>query len=801
MARSNVNNNIYHHNNNNQRSDTSRQWHILALFAVLFCCNASLPTAFATVVGKRVDSSSSTEANVDAVDSVTTADAADATASIEDVDGVLAKRSAENLQLSHVFRHQEHYSHRIEQAVNDLKRTQLQQQLSGNYSNTTESSGVNGDNSGINNNNNNYMHYESQLQPRLSERLRHHNQRHHSLAPVSAWERYMLPPLRHQRHQQQTAQQQNQQPEYVADATMVVTTSPLMPLSAPTATEAANDGVGTNEQSNILPAIMSAVNGSSVQQQPQQQHIKPHRYFDRDGLYQSSSYIWTTRGPKVRFDANYWKTKEFSSGKQTDSQRISLDLNAEEEDASYTPVEQEGLHAGERKYKTNEAQDNDSEIVNDANDSSSDDYDDYSYEEDSTEAVQSANEFPNANNIYEGAHRTAVKRYTNPFNDLRLPPKKRDYSPHPYASIRRRADPATGAGGGGNDGNTYANFGVDTVVVDNGEAEFSSEKWQRIEQEHHRKQQEHQRQMMALRARHDGKYRPTAAAATATPLIMAATTTQQRQHDDEDSNNINSQYYIPGTLTRQKQEELGTIAAVQETRRSHAVKHKHEKALAGEHVKQILSEAACRVPQRRVERIQRDPSKTYMPHCTVLHRCTDETGCCRSERQTCAPKRTKNVDLYFYVRSINEKRGTVERLTFINHTECHCVDKSRQQVDEYHNMAMYDMNYGGQTLRRATILNCNCPKLYEKILQEDGFCRCDCSSGNTGCDWLKRGMEHFSVIDRKCITEGRCKPPTCEHGNYIKKYGRCPRREEQLPAALTEPVMLATNALAGSDYH
>lgn len=54
---------------------------------------------------------------------------------------------------------------------------------------------------------------------------------------------------------------------------------------------------------------------------------------------------------------------------------------------------------------------------------------------------------------------------------------------------------------------------------------------------------------------------------------------------------------------------------------------------------------------------------------------------------------------------------------------------------------------------------------------------------------------------RRCISEGRCKPPTCEHGTYIKKYGRCPRREELVPAALTEPVMLATNALSSSDYH
>lgn len=523
MARSNVNINHINATNDTKRSGkklTSLPLHILALFVVL-CCSDALPVVATTVVGKRADSS--TEAVVDA-------------AGDEDV-GV-AKRSAEDLQLPHVFRHQEHYSHRIEQVVNDLKRTQLQQQLSGNYSNTTANNvdgSVNSDNSGTsdNYNNNNYMHYQSQLQPRMSEHLRHHNQRHHSLAPVNGWERYLLPPLRHQRHQQE--RQQNLQPEYVADATLVVTTAPLMPLVAPTATEAANEAAvvaTTNQQGNILPVISRSANGSSAQQH----HKKPHRYFDRDGLYQTSSYIWTTRGPRVRSDANYWKTKDFpsthlSGGKQTDSQRISLNLNADSEDEPY--LHESGVQR--EKYKSSEARgnigaDNDSEVVNDDIDSSSDDYEDYSYEEDSTEAVQSANDFPNVNNMYDGEHRSAVKRYTNPFNDLRLPPKKRDYSPHPYMSLRRRVGTVLD----GNVGNAYANFGVDSVD-DNSESDFSSEKWQRIQQEHHRKQQEHQRQMMALRARHDGKHRGTAAAATATPLIMAAASvpaTQQRQNDD-----------------------------------------------------------------------------------------------------------------------------------------------------------------------------------------------------------------------------------------------------------------------------
>lgn len=46
-------------------------------------------------------------------------------------------------------------------------------------------------------------------------------------------------------------------------------------------------------------------------------------------------------------------------------------------------------------------------------------------------------------------------------------------------------------------------------------------------------------------------------------------------------------------------------------------------------------------------------------------------------------------------------------------------------------------------------MNCLCPKIFETVLQDDGNCRCDCSSGNAGCDSLKRGKEHFSMGDRK----------------------------------------------------
>lgn len=107
--------------------------------------------------------------------------------------------------------------------------------------------------------------------------------------------------------------------------------------------------------------------------------------------------------------------------------------------------------------------------------------------------------------------------------------------------------------------------------------------------------------------------------------------------------------------------------------------------------------------------------------------------------------------LQFQVISLNETQGSIEKLTFVNHTECHCVERSKQRAPEYGTSMAKELLNNNQIpyLRRSSILNCNCPNLFEKILQEDGYCRCDCSSGNMGCDWLKRGMEHFSMNDRK----------------------------------------------------
>ncbi|XP_017004632.2 uncharacterized protein Pvf3 isoform X1 [Drosophila takahashii] len=281
---------------------------------------------------------------------------------------------------------------------------------------------------------------------------------------------------------------------------------------------------------------------------------------------------------------------------------------------------------------------------------------------------------------------------------------------------------------------------------------FSNEQWNKIEHEHHLKQQKHQKELLAMREKSRN-----------TPLI--------RNIENEDVENIYARNYIAGKVTPKKEEQLGSPEAAIRARRLHAQKQKSERALAHAHMNQVLKEATCRIPQKRCQLVQQDPSKIYTPHCTILHRCSEDSGCCPSRSQICAAKSTHNVELHFFVKS-TKHRSVIEKRTFVNHTECHCIERSTYNEDTA--MANY-----GQSVVRATILSCTCPKSFEKILQDDGQCRCDCSSGNYDCDWLKRGNEHFAMNDRKSIQQGRCKPPTCEFGPYMDKHGRCPKQHEQ----------------------
>lgn len=137
--------------------------------------------------------------------------------------------------------------------------------------------------------------------------------------------------------------------------------------------------------------------------------------------------------------------------------------------------------------------------------------------------------------------------------------------------------------------------------------------------------------------------------------------------------NIYARNYVAAKVGQKKEDQLGTPEAVIKARRLHAQKQKSERgnpirwdclrwnlfnlifhpftALAHAHMNQVLKEATCRIPQKRCQLVQQDPSKIYTPHCTILHRCSEDSGCCPSRSQICAAKSTHNVELHFFVSS------------------------------------------------------------------------------------------------------------------------------------------------------
>lgn len=246
--------------------------------------------------------------------------------------------------------------------------------------------------------------------------------------------------------------------------------------------------------------------------------------------------------------------------------------------------------------------------------------------------------------------------------------------------------------------------------------------------------------------------------------------------DDEPSNNTDTE---TGSLTEDKWRHYGTAEAVEKSRR----RHLSAGQIVTAHITRVDLEAKCKYPRPRIIRFS-EASKQYIPHCTVLHRCDDDTGCCHSDTQTCVAKKTETVYLHFYVISVGGRGPDVEEMSLINHTECHCVDRYQLQSSTFApDMTTENLNIG----------TCRCARHFDTFEEENDddevnrqlrkVCRCDCTSENASCEVLKKGKEGFSVEDRRCISSGRCLTPACEYGQYSRRAGRCPRREDKLETA------------------
>ncbi|XP_014300631.1 uncharacterized protein DDB_G0283697 [Microplitis demolitor] len=211
-----------------------------------------------------------------------------------------------------------------------------------------------------------------------------------------------------------------------------------------------------------------------------------------------------------------------------------------------------------------------------------------------------------------------------------------------------------------------------------------------------------------------------------------------------------------------------------------------------QHAMKVSREGSCQWPRARVipvRDVYPNPSTTYIPHCAILHRCSDDTGCCRSESLTCVPKQSHKVELYFYTTSIGGG-SVVEKLSFYNHTECECREKSEygmqsdnklQDSNEFKSqVTRQNPSLVPQNIRKPVQKKpCRCPSEFTPRMNFDGECVCDCFENDQDCDRARRGKGYFSLRDRLCIQNEECAMPSCEFGDYIKRQGRCPRKKEK----------------------
>lgn len=101
------------------------------------------------------------------------------------------------------------------------------------------------------------------------------------------------------------------------------------------------------------------------------------------------------------------------------------------------------------------------------------------------------------------------------------------------------------------------------------------------------------------------------------------------------------------------------------------------------HIRRVSQEGSCR-PKLKVIPIPHNPMKTFSPHCTALHRCSDDTGCCHSDSSTCQPRQIKHVTLPFWVSVNGQSRATKFLVKLENTKLMRRIDLPDQPHDSFH---------------------------------------------------------------------------------------------------------------------
>ncbi|ALC38593.1 Pvf2 [Drosophila busckii] len=230
---------------------------------------------------------------------------------------------------------------------------------------------------------------------------------------------------------------------------------------------------------------------------------------------------------------------------------------------------------------------------------------------------------------------------------------------------------------------------------------------------------------------------------------------------DENEKGYQSDQAI-GVLTRQKEQEVGTPEKVQSSLRQYQELTRNQlKDKATLHVRRMLIEGLCKLPQPRIIYMNNETSKLYSPRVTRLHRCDKYTGCCPDPTDECSVKSKETVELVFWVLEAGSQRAHAQTVQMTNHTECGCVKSS----------SLRSKRSSGA---------CRCPMHFINFSEATQLhCRCDCHLNNATCQRLKNGEEGFALSERRCISQSKCEQPICNYGSYSQHSGRCPRPSQQ----------------------
>lgn len=112
--------------------------------------------------------------------------------------------------------------------------------------------------------------------------------------------------------------------------------------------------------------------------------------------------------------------------------------------------------------------------------------------------------------------------------------------------------------------------------------------------------------------------------------------------------------------------------------------------LAFDHGAKVRVNGACKDPKPQIVYVETsDPSKVYLPRGTILHRCSDQTGCCPHQAQTCQAITSETVSLHFFTVTLvpnsshrnhrkPKQHQSIEKVTFTNHTLCGCRQSNNE---------------------------------------------------------------------------------------------------------------------------